>query len=89
MTLLHQAKSEEEAVLCLSVLESVIAYSSLPSCTLNTVIIALTRTVSVPRLTITTFKVNLFNVINCSSWFNVKYLILRCGFFNDCVKYND
>nr|XP_045602296.1 tuberin-like isoform X2 [Procambarus clarkii] len=54
---LLQARDEEEAVLCLQVLESIIAYSSLPSSALSHIIYALTRLVNVPQITKLTYKI--------------------------------
>lgn len=60
---LLQARDEEEAVLCLQVLESIIAYSSLPSSALSHIIYALTRLVNVPQITKLTYKVSILILV--------------------------
>ncbi|XP_069184781.1 tuberin [Procambarus clarkii] len=54
---LHKAGSESEAFLCLRVLDAVLAYSYLPSSALPTFITALTRAVSMPELTLESWKI--------------------------------
>lgn len=54
---LHQARNEAEALLCLRVLDAVLAYSYLPSSALPTFITALTRAVNVPQLTAEAWKI--------------------------------
>lgn len=54
---LLQAHNEAEALLCLRVLDAVLAYSYLPSPALPTFITALTRAVNVPQLTQETWKI--------------------------------
>ncbi|KAG0720159.1 Tuberin [Chionoecetes opilio] len=54
---LHRASSEGEALLCLRVLDAVLAYSYLPSSALPTFITALTRAVNVPTLTAEAWKI--------------------------------
>ncbi|XP_042230186.1 tuberin-like isoform X2 [Homarus americanus] len=54
---LHKAGSEAEALLCLRVLDAVLAYSYLPSSALPTFIAALTRAISVPQLTAESWKI--------------------------------
>ncbi|XP_071526636.1 tuberin-like [Panulirus ornatus] len=57
VTQLHRANNEAEALLCLRVLDAVLAYSYLPSSALPTFITALTRAVSVPQLTPEAWKI--------------------------------
>lgn len=54
---LHRANSESEALLCLRVLDAVLAYSYLPSSALPSFITALTRAVGVPQLTSEAWKI--------------------------------
>ncbi|XP_050694251.1 tuberin-like isoform X2 [Eriocheir sinensis] len=54
---LHRASNEGEALLCLRVLDAVLAYSYLPSSALPTFITALTRAVNVPQLTTESWKI--------------------------------
>ncbi|XP_045114580.1 tuberin-like isoform X4 [Portunus trituberculatus] len=54
---LHRASCEAEALLCLRVLDAVLAYSYLPSSALPTFITALTRAVNVPQLTAESWRI--------------------------------
>ncbi|KAK4309742.1 hypothetical protein Pmani_018669 [Petrolisthes manimaculis] len=54
---LHRASIESEALLCLRVLDAVLAYSYLPSSALPTFITALTQAINVPQLTPEAWKI--------------------------------
>lgn len=57
MRKIHSAEDEQEALLCMTVLEAVVAYRYLPSTVLSTALIGMCRLVNVSHLTERVVKV--------------------------------